>query len=97
MRTDAIGNEVEPVRYSDSVILLIVALCPLAFVCFGLLVASPREVLDGFVHSSVAQSVSGFHGGLVLYNNGFAAGLVASVLVPVIVAVQPPAKNDGAT
>jgi len=54
-------------------------------------------IVAGFVHSSVAQSVSGFHGGLVLYNNGFAAGLVASVLVPVIVAVQPPAKNDGAT
>jgi hypothetical protein len=49
MRTDAVGNQVEPVRYSDGVILLIVALCPLAFVCFGLLVASPREILDGMV------------------------------------------------
>ncbi len=54
-------------------------------------------IVAGFVHSSVAQSVGGFHGGLVLYNNGFAAGLVASVLVPVIVAVQPRAGNDGAT
>jgi hypothetical protein len=38
----------------------------------------------GFIHSSVALSVVGVHGGLNLYNNGFAAGLVACVLVPVI-------------
>lgn len=45
-------------------------------------------VLAGFLHSSVAQSVGHLHGGLVLYNNGFAAGLVAAILVPVIIAVQ---------
>ena len=28
------------------------------------------------------------HAGLNLYNNGFAAGIVASILVPVIIAVQ---------
>lgn len=38
----------------------------------------------GFIHSSVALSVVGVQGGLNLYNNGFAAGLVACVLVPVI-------------
>jgi hypothetical protein len=42
----------------------------------------------GFIHSSVAQSVGLLHGGLVLYNNGFAAGLVAAILVPVIIALK---------
>jgi len=47
-------------------------------------------------------SVGSLHAGLNLYNNGFAAGLVASVLVPVIIAVKgtrgtdavPPASPD---
>src|SRR5574337_1297004 len=46
-------------------------------------------IVAGFVHSSVAQTVGQLHGGLVLYNNGFAAGLVAAVLVPVILALRP--------
>lgn len=45
-------------------------------------------IVAGFLHSSVAQSVGQVHGGLVLYNNGFAAGLVAAILVPVIIAVR---------
>jgi hypothetical protein len=45
-------------------------------------------IVAGFVHSSVAQTVGQLHGGLVLYNNGFAAGLVAAVLVPVILALR---------
>ncbi len=44
-------------------------------------------IVAGFVHSSAAQSVGFLHAGLNLYNNGFAAGIVASVLVPVIMAV----------
>jgi hypothetical protein len=44
--------------------------------------------LAGYVHSSAALLVVPFHGGLNLYNNGFAAGLVASVLVPVILALE---------
>jgi hypothetical protein len=50
-------------------------------------------IVAGFVHSSVAQAVGSAHGGLVLYNNGFAAGLVAAILVPVIIALQPVAKT----
>lgn len=50
-------------------------------------------IVAGFVHSSVAQSVGQLHGGLVLYNNGFAAGLVAAILVPVILALRAPAKT----
>jgi hypothetical protein len=49
-------------------------------------------IVAGFLHSSVVQSVVHLHGGLVLYNNGFAAGLVAIILVPVILALQRPAK-----
>ena len=46
-------------------------------------------LVAGFLHSSVAQTVGQLHGGLVLYNNGFAAGLVAAILVPVILAFRP--------
>ena len=53
-------------------------------------------ILAGFIHSSVAQSVGDLNGGLVLYNNGFAAGLVASVVTPVVVAVQKTWKARGA-
>ncbi len=45
-------------------------------------------VVAGFVHSSAALTVGALHAGLNLYNNGFAAGIVASVLVPVIVALR---------
>ncbi|KAA6185108.1 DUF1576 domain-containing protein [Thiohalocapsa marina] len=45
-------------------------------------------IVAGFVHSSAALSVGVVHGGLNLYNNGFAAGIVASILVPVILAVR---------
>ena len=51
-------------------------------------------IVAGFVHSSVALTVGQMHGGLVLYNNGFAAGLVAAILVPVIIALQPVDKPD---
>jgi hypothetical protein len=51
-------------------------------------------IVAGFLHSSVAQHIGQFHGGLVLYKNGFAAGLVATILVPVILAVRSPAESD---
>jgi hypothetical protein len=38
--------------------------------------------------------VGHLHGGLVLYNNGFAAGLVAAILVPVIIALQRPGADE---
>ena len=53
-------------------------------------------LVAGFVHSSAAMSVGPLHAGLNLYNNGFAAGIVASVLVPVILAVRAGlGYNDG--
>ena len=50
-------------------------------------------VVAGFVHSSAALSVGGIHAGLNLYNNGFAAGIVAAILAPVIIAIR--AGQDG--
>jgi hypothetical protein len=41
-------------------------------------------VVAGFVHSSVVLNVGYLHSGLNLYNNGFAAGLAAAVLIPII-------------
>jgi hypothetical protein len=54
-------------------------------------------IVAGIMHSSVAQSVGQVHGGLVLYNNGFAAGLVAAILVPVILALRPASARDEAS
>lgn len=59
-------------------------------------------IVAGFVHASAALSVGSLHAGLNLYNNGFAAGLVAAVLAPVIIAIRarrdanksPPASPD---
>jgi hypothetical protein len=45
-------------------------------------------IVAGFVHSSAAMCVGPLHAGLNLYNNGFAAIIAASVLVPVILAVR---------
>ncbi len=45
-------------------------------------------VIAAFLHSSVVLNVGVLHGGLNLYNNGFAAGFVAAVLVPIIEAFR---------
>jgi len=41
-------------------------------------------LVAGFIHSSVVRNVGVLHGGLNLYNNGLAAGIVAAVLLPII-------------
>jgi hypothetical protein len=53
-------------------------------------------VVAGVVHSSAATSVGTLHAGLNLYNNGFAAGIVASVLAPVIIAIRGRADQGAA-
>ena len=45
-------------------------------------------ILAGFLHVSVVLHVSVLHSGLNLYSNGFAAGLVAAILVPIIQSFQ---------
>ncbi len=41
-------------------------------------------ILTGFMHLSLVMNVGYLHGGMNLYNNGFSAGLLAAVLVPII-------------
>lgn len=41
-------------------------------------------IVAGFIHLSLVISVGGIHGGMNLYNNGFSAGLVALVLIPIL-------------
>ncbi|MEG2349884.1 MAG: DUF1576 domain-containing protein, partial [Hungatella sp.] len=45
-------------------------------------------ILAGFLHSSVALNVGMLHGGMNLYNNGFAGGFVAIFLVPVLQSIR---------
>ena len=51
---------------------------------FGVLVG----LLAGYLHSSVALNVGLLYGGMNLYNNGFAGGIVAIFMVPVIQSVM---------
>ena len=45
-------------------------------------------ILAGFLHSSLVQTIGVYHGGLNLYNNGFSAGIVALVLIPLIESIK---------
>ena len=45
-------------------------------------------VTAGFIHMAIVQNTSFLHGGMNLYNNGFAAGLVCILLIPIIEAVK---------
>jgi len=54
-------------------------------------------IAAGFVHSSAALSVGDVHAGLNLYNSGFAGGVVAAVLVPIIKAVHRDTDRDRGT
>jgi hypothetical protein len=45
-------------------------------------------ILAGFLHSSVVLNVGFLHGGINLYNNGFAGGIVAATLIPIIEAFK---------
>jgi hypothetical protein len=44
----------------------------------------PYGVLAGFIHVCVVMNTGYLHGGLNLYNNGLAGGIVAIILVPII-------------
>lgn len=52
-------------------------------------------VIAGAIHISVAQSVGVLHAGLNLYHNGFAAGIVATLLSAVILSIATRMKSDG--
>lgn len=42
----------------------------------------------GFMHMAIVQNTSYLHGGLNLYNNGFAAGLTCVIMIPLIEALK---------
>jgi hypothetical protein len=48
----------------------------------------PFGVLAGFLHVCVVKNMGYLHGGMNLYNNGFAGGTVAIILVPIITAFK---------
>ena len=50
-------------------------------------------VAAGFLHMTIVQNTAILHGGMNLYNNGFAAGLVCVLLIPVIEALKPVPKE----
>lgn len=45
-------------------------------------------LLAGFLHASVALNIGIVYGGMNLYNNGFAGGIVAIFLIPVIQSIR---------
>ena len=51
-------------------------------------------ILAGFVHASIVLNVGILHAGTNLYNNGFAGGFVAAVLVPILEALRRGEKNE---
>ena len=46
-------------------------------------------VIAGFLHMTIVQNTAILHGGMNLYNNGFAAGMVCILLIPIIEALKP--------
>ena len=50
-------------------------------------------VLAGLIHSSAVLSVGIPKAGLNLYNNGFVAGMIATVMVPVIISLTSPTQK----
>ena len=51
-------------------------------------------MIAGFIHMTIVQNTSILHGGMNLYNNGFAAGLVCILLIPIIKSVSPEPLED---
>ncbi|MGL5820945.1 MAG: DUF1576 domain-containing protein [Sarcina sp.] len=57
---------------------------------FGILAG----VLVGIVHVNIAINTGYIHGGLTLYNNGFAGGLTIIIMLPLITAFQKKFKKN---
>ena len=45
-------------------------------------------ILAGIIHSLIVMNTSYLHGGMILYNNGFAGGIVCMFLIPLITAFR---------
>ncbi|MGH4137832.1 DUF1576 domain-containing protein [Clostridium sp.] len=48
--------------------------------------------IAGFLHISLTMNIGYLHGGLNLYNNGFAGGIVCIILIPIITAFRKELK-----
>ena len=67
--------------------------------CTGLAPVSGRfgwgwGVVAGFLHMCIVQYTGALQGGMNLYNNGFTAGLVCVLLVPIIEALTPEPEEE---
>ncbi len=51
-------------------------------------------IFAGFMCASMCTATSGLHGGLVLYNGGFTAGITALILVPILEHYIPKAREE---
>ena len=51
-------------------------------------------IAAGFIHTSVVMNVGYIHGGMNLYNNGFAGGFVAAFLVPLYDLLKNRKRNE---
>ncbi len=51
-------------------------------------------IIAGFLHVCLCMNVGYLHGGLNLYNNGLAGGLVAMILVPLITTFRREVRQD---
>ncbi|MGL5479697.1 MAG: DUF1576 domain-containing protein [Clostridium sp.] len=51
-------------------------------------------ILSGILHVFLVMNVGYLHGGLNLYNNGLAGGLVAMILIPLITTFKKDVKKD---
>ncbi|MEG0591522.1 MAG: DUF1576 domain-containing protein, partial [Lachnospiraceae bacterium] len=45
-------------------------------------------IIAGFLHSSVSLHIGIIYGGMNLYNNGFAGGVIAAFMVPIIQSIE---------
>ena len=50
-------------------------------------------ILAGFLHALIVTTTVHFHGGFCLYNGGFAAGITAMVLAPLLMALFAPQER----
>jgi hypothetical protein len=51
-------------------------------------------VVAGFLHMCIVQNTGALQGGMNLYNNGFTAGLVCVLLIPIIEALTPEPEEE---
>ncbi len=70
-----------------------------ALLCTGLAPIAGRfgwgwGVVAGFLHMCIVQHTGALQGGMNLYNNGFTAGLVCVLLIPIIEALIPEPEEE---